>query len=118
MGFSPLHMHPFHPVGGGRAHSGAECGQKCGFIGHSYHTSNLLSCKDEQMFYSDCRGFLEVCQGGCKKQPIVMCPILTAGEGYVLGLGAKLFIIAGPVLVYGTVASVVYGLVLWIAGLF
>ncbi len=39
-------------------------------------------------------------------------------EGYVLGLGAKMFIIAGPVIVYGTVASVVYGLVLWIAGLF
>ncbi len=49
---------------------------------------------------------------------ILMCPILTAGEGYILGLGAKIFIIAGPVIVYGTVASVVYGLVLWFVGLF
>ena len=32
-------------------------------------------------------------------------------EGYVLGLGAKIFIISGPVILYGTLASVVYGLV-------
>ena len=36
-------------------------------------------------------------------------------EGYVLGMAAKMFIIAGPVIVYGTVASVVYGLVYWIS---
>lgn len=35
-------------------------------------------------------------------------------EGYVAGLGAKLFIIAGPVIVYGVSASVVYGAVLWL----
>ena len=35
-------------------------------------------------------------------------------EGWVLGLGAKIFTIAGPVIVYGTVASVVYGLIYWI----
>ncbi len=39
-------------------------------------------------------------------------------EGYILGLGAKMFIIAGPVIVYGTVASVIYGLVLWVTTLF
>ena len=39
-------------------------------------------------------------------------------EGYVLGLGAKMFTIAGPVIVYGTVASVVYGVVYWITTLF
>lgn len=33
-------------------------------------------------------------------------------EGLVTGLAAKLFIIAGPVLVYGTLAGIVYGLVL------
>lgn len=33
-------------------------------------------------------------------------------EGFVTGLAAKLFIIAGPVLVYGTLASVAYGLIL------
>ncbi len=32
-------------------------------------------------------------------------------EGYVLGLGAKIFIIAGPVILYGTVASVIYGFI-------
>ena len=34
-------------------------------------------------------------------------------EGYVLGLGAKMFVIAGPVIVYGTVASAIYGVILY-----
>ena len=36
-------------------------------------------------------------------------------EGMITGLAAKLFIIAGPVIVYGTLASVVYGLILCLA---
>ena len=39
-------------------------------------------------------------------------------EGFVLGVGAKMFSIAGPVIVYGTVASVIYGVVYWITTLF
>lgn len=35
-------------------------------------------------------------------------------EGFVLGVGANMFKIAGPVIVYGTAASVIYGLVYWI----
>lgn len=35
-------------------------------------------------------------------------------EGLVMGVGAKLFTIAGPVIVYGISASVIYGLVLFI----
>lgn len=35
-------------------------------------------------------------------------------EGWILGVGAKMFTIAGPVIVYGTVASVVYGVIYWI----
>ena len=35
-------------------------------------------------------------------------------EGFILGVGAKMFTIAGPVIVYGTVASVVYGVIYWI----
>ena len=34
-------------------------------------------------------------------------------EGFVLGVGAKMFTIAGPVIVYGTLASVVYGVIYW-----
>jgi stage V sporulation protein AC len=34
-------------------------------------------------------------------------------EGFILGLGAKMFTIAGPVIVYGTVASVIYGVIYW-----
>jgi len=39
-------------------------------------------------------------------------------EGWVLGLGANMFKIAGPVIVYGTVASVIYGIIYWITTLF
>ena len=35
-------------------------------------------------------------------------------EGFVLGVGAKMFTIAGPVIVYGLAASVVYGLIYWL----
>ncbi len=35
-------------------------------------------------------------------------------EGYVLGLGAKIFIICGPVILYGISASVIYGLIYWL----
>lgn len=35
-------------------------------------------------------------------------------EGLILGLGAKMFIIAGPVIVYGTLASVLYGVIVFI----
>ena len=37
-------------------------------------------------------------------------------EGLVTGMAAKMFIIAGPVIVYGTVASVLYGVILVIFG--
>ena len=39
-------------------------------------------------------------------------------EGFVLGVGAKMFTIAGPVIVYGTIASVIYGVIYWITTLF
>ena len=39
-------------------------------------------------------------------------------EGLILGTGAKMFSLAGPVIVYGTVASVVYGVIYWVINLF
>ena len=39
-------------------------------------------------------------------------------EGMILGVGAKMFTIAGPVIVYGVSASVVYGFFYWIITLF
>ena len=39
-------------------------------------------------------------------------------EGMVLGVGGKMFQIAGPVIVYGVSASVLYGLIYWITTLF
>lgn len=32
-------------------------------------------------------------------------------EGFILGVGAKIFVIAGPVILYGTVFSVIYGII-------
>lgn len=37
-------------------------------------------------------------------------------EGFITGTAAKMFIIAGPVIVYGISASVVYGLILCLIG--
>ncbi len=49
---------------------------------------------------------------------VVSPAIDTKAEGYILGVGTKIFSIAGPVIVYGTVASVIYGLLFWIVKLF
>ena len=37
-------------------------------------------------------------------------------EGFVTGMAAKMFLVAGPVIVFGTVASTLYGLIIWLAG--
>lgn len=39
-------------------------------------------------------------------------------EGHIAGIGAKMFVIAGPVLVFGISASVIYGIILWIIQMF
>ena len=38
-------------------------------------------------------------------------------EGKITGTAAKMFVISGPVIVYGVAAGAVYGLLLWLAGL-
>ncbi|MBQ8350738.1 MAG: SpoVA/SpoVAEb family sporulation membrane protein [Clostridia bacterium] len=49
---------------------------------------------------------------------VVSPAIDTKSEGFVLGVGAKIFTVAGPVLLYGTAASVLYGLIYWVYVLF
>ena len=49
---------------------------------------------------------------------VVSSAIESTSEGYILGVGAKIFTIAGPVILYGTTASVIYGLVYYFTGLF
>lgn len=39
-------------------------------------------------------------------------------EGYILGLGANMFKVAGPVLVYGITSSVIVGFIYWLIKLF
>ena len=49
----------------------------------------------------------------------VVSPALdNKAEGMVLGLGAKIFIIAGPVILYGTLASAIYGVIYYLVRLF
>ncbi|MBQ9973947.1 MAG: SpoVA/SpoVAEb family sporulation membrane protein [Oscillospiraceae bacterium] len=45
-----------------------------------------------------------------------MGPKLTQAEGLVTGTAVKLFTVAGPVLVYGISASVIYGIILFLLG--
>lgn len=49
---------------------------------------------------------------------IVAPAIEFKSEGHILGIGSKMFIIAGPVLVFGIIAAIVYGLILWVFKLF
>jgi len=44
---------------------------------------------------------------------VVSPAIDNKAEGYVTGVGAKIFIVAGPVILYGTLASVVFGVIYW-----
>ncbi|MBQ8207804.1 MAG: stage V sporulation protein AC [Clostridia bacterium] len=49
---------------------------------------------------------------------VVSPAIDTKSEGLVLGVGSKIFTVAGPVLLYGTLAGAVYGVIYWISKLF
>lgn len=42
---------------------------------------------------------------------VVSPAIESKTEGFILGVGAKIFTIAGPVILYGTAASVIYGII-------
>lgn len=49
----------------------------------------------------------------------VVSPAIDAkSEGLILGVGAKVFSVAGPVLLYGTLAGAAYGVIYWITTLF
>ena len=49
----------------------------------------------------------------------VASPAIDArAEGYVLGVGSKIFTVAGPVLLYGTAAGTLYGVFYWFISLF
>ena len=38
-------------------------------------------------------------------------------EGLVMGVGAQMFTVAGPVIVYGVLTSVIYGAIYWLWGI-
>lgn len=39
-------------------------------------------------------------------------------EGIILGTGAKIFTVAGPVIAYGTASAVIYGIIAYLFGLY
>lgn len=49
---------------------------------------------------------------------VVSPAIDSHAEGLILGVGAKIFTVAGPVLLYGTLAGSIFGVIYWIVGLF
>lgn len=49
---------------------------------------------------------------------VVSAAIDSKSEGFVLGLGAGIFTVAGPVLLYGTAAGTLWGVIYWITTLF
>lgn len=49
----------------------------------------------------------------------VAAPAIDArAEGMILGVGAKIFTVSGPVILYGTLAGFIYGVIYWICKLF
>ena len=42
----------------------------------------------------------------------------TQSEGWVMGVGSKIFTVAGPVILYGTLSGVLYGVIYYILSLF
>ena len=49
---------------------------------------------------------------------VVSPAIDNKAEGWILGVGAKIFIISGPVILYGTLSGVIYGVIYWIVNSF
>jgi stage V sporulation protein AC len=49
---------------------------------------------------------------------VVSAAIDAKSEGFILGLGSAIFTVAGPVLLYGTAAGTLYGVIYWIFSLF
>lgn len=45
---------------------------------------------------------------------IVSPAIEFKSEGYIMGVGSRMFVIAGPVLVYGVTSSIVYGIIYYL----
>ncbi|MBQ4556933.1 MAG: stage V sporulation protein AC [Clostridia bacterium] len=48
---------------------------------------------------------------------VVSPAIDTKAEGLVLGVGAKIFTVAGPVILYGILSGTIYGVIIWIISL-
>lgn len=40
---------------------------------------------------------------------------MTQAEGFITGMASKMFVVAGPVIVFGTLASALYGVILMLA---
>ena len=48
---------------------------------------------------------------------VVSAAMDSRSEGFVTGVGVKIFTVAGPVILYGTAAGVLWGLIYWLTGI-
>lgn len=48
---------------------------------------------------------------------VVSPAIDTKAEGLILGVGAKIFTVSGPVILYGILSGVIYGVILWVVSI-
>jgi len=95
-----------------------EKAQELGMEHSSFANPNGL---DDEQHYSTARDMAKLARAALENETLMRIAS-TRGqaadtEGRVLGTGAKMFTIAGPVIVYGTLAAVVYGAVLWVLGM-
>ena len=49
---------------------------------------------------------------------VVSPAIDTKAEGFILGVGAKIFTVAGPVILYGILSGTIYGVIYWLMNMF
>ena len=83
-----------------------------GFVGELYAGAVVRRCVGAVLPYES------TVYGAGFANAVSASAIEFRSEGLVTGLGAKMFTIAGSVLVYGSFAATLYGAVLWILHLF
>ena len=82
--------------------------------GRTERCFDRLACL--RQYRQGCRGTLVPITGFANA--VVSPAIEFKAEGFIMGIGAKMFVIAGPVLVYGITASVIYGIIVYVFGLY
>ena len=84
-------------------------------------TGLVQAWQERLAFFPELQGLCSIMYGDIRqaKTDAVVSPAMEfQSEGRILGTGAQIFSVAGPVILYGPAAAVLYGLILWIFRLF